>query len=281
VVQLMEDVLIRSLLPVRDPRGHKGTFGRVYVLGGSVGYTGAPVFAAEAAARMGSGLVFLDTPADVWQVVAARCRSAMAAPLPEKDADVLGRIGELHPDVALIGPGLGKSKRLRNLALLLTEELDCPLVLDADGINAAAEHIDILPARRGPTVLTPHEGEFIRLGGDLSGGRERGALQLAEKTGAVVVLKGPGTVVASPDGRCRINTTGGCALAKGGSGDVLAGMITSLIGQGAEPFDAASAAVYLHGLCGDLAAEKLTDWCVIPEDLIDTIPVAMRTLLER
>jgi len=204
----------------------------------------------------------------------------MASPLGETPAAVLRRVAQLRPDAALVGPGLGQDRRLRELALLLAEELAVPLVLDADGINAAAAHIDVVQGRREPTVLTPHVGEFLRLGGDLSRGREQGALDLARRTGAVVVLKGPGTVVAAPDGRCRVNTTGGCALAKGGSGDVLAGLVVSLIGQGAEAFDAACLAVYLHGLCGDLAAEELTDWCVTPEDLIARLPAAVKHTLQ-
>ena len=129
-------------------------------------------------------------------------------------------------------------------------------------------------------MLTPHEGEFRRLGGELSQGREAGALALAAESGAVVVLKGPGTLVAAPEGRCRVNTTGGSALAKGGSGDVLAGLIVSLMGQGLAPFDAASLAVYLHGRSGDLAAADLTDWCVTPEDLLAYLPRAIKRLLE-
>ena len=276
----IDRALAARLLPRRDPLGHKGTFGRVLVLGGSVGYTGAPVFAAEAAVRMGSGLVFLDTPAEVWPVVAARCRCAMASPLPEGEEALLARLTELRLDALLAGPGLGQSQGLRHLALLAAERWQGPLVLDADGINAAAGHIDILRGRQAPTVLTPHEGEFLRLGGRLEKGRETGALNLARETGAVVVLKGPATVVAAPDGRCRVNTTGGCALAKGGSGDVLAGMVLSLLGQGAEAFDAAALGVYLHGLTGDLAARQLTDWCVTPEDLIAWLPQAVGTLLE-
>jgi len=269
--------LAASLLPARDPDGHKGTFGKVTVIGGSEGYTGAPVFAAEAAGRCGSGLVFLGTPGEVYPIVAARCDSAMAFPLPEREM-LLRRIEK--NDAVLIGPGLGSSLKWRGLALWLLEKLACPVVLDADGINAAAEHIDSLNRTAAPVVLTPHEGEFLRLGGDLLRGRERGAVMLAEKLNCTVVLKGPGTVVAAPDGRVRINTTGSCALAKGGSGDVLAGMILSWIGQGISPFDAASLAVWIHGRAGDRRACRLSEYSVLPSDLVGEIPCCIKELLE-
>ena len=244
-----------------------------------MGYTGAPVFAAEAAARMGSGLVFLDVPGEVWPVIAARCRCAMASPLPTDQEKALDRPAALKAGAALLGPGLGRDPALGRLVLELLERLSVPVVLDADGINALGTHIDRVRRRAAPTVLTPHQGEFLRLGGDLSRGREAGAQALAAGSGGVVVLKGPGTVVAAPDGRCRVNTTGGCALAKGGSGDVLAGLVVSLIGQGADPFNAASLAVYLHGRSGDLATAELTDWCVTPEDLMTYLPKAVKELL--
>jgi len=269
--------ICRALLPKRAAEGHKGTFGRVCVIGGSTGYTGAPVFAAEAATRTGSGLVLLGTSAEAYPVVAVRCDSAMAFPMPNRYQDLLERLSGC--DAVLLGPGLGTDLRLRQTVRSLLDDLPMPVVLDADGLNAVAAHIDSLKRRSAPTVLTPHEGEFQRLGGGLSEGREAGALRLAEETGCVVVLKGPGTVIAHPDGRLRRNTTGSNALAKGGSGDILAGMILSLIGQGAEPYDAASLAVYLHGRCGDMAEEVLTAYGVTPTDILRAIPAAIRELL--
>jgi len=169
--------LAAALLPERKADGHKGSFGKVCVIGGSVGYTGAPVYAAEAATRSGSGLVFLGTPAEVYPIVTGRCDSAMAFPLPEDREVLLQRLSSY--DAVLIGPGLGVERELRELALYLLEQLACPVVLDADGINAAAAHIDRLKNRAVPTVVTPHEGEFLRLGGNLSHGREAGAAKLA------------------------------------------------------------------------------------------------------
>ena len=270
--------LARRLLPTRWADGHKGTFGRIYVVAGDVGYTGAPVYAAEAAARTGSGLVFVGVPQVVYPIVAARCATAMAQPLPEDREKLLERLKGC--DAVVLGPGLGRSQAAEELVLFLLEKLECPVVLDADGINAAAVHIDVLRGRRCPTVVTPHEGEFLRLGGDLSLGREEAALAAARELGCVLVLKGPGTVTAAPDGRARCNTTGNCGMAKGGSGDILSGMIASLIGQGAEPFDAAACAVWLHGRSGDLCQRQMTAYAMTPPDMVERLPEVFRELLE-
>lgn len=267
-----------GLLPPRRADGHKGDFGRVYVAAGAIGYTGAPVYAAEAACRTGSGLVFVGVPREIYPIVAARCATAMAQPLPEDREALLEQMSRC--DAAVIGPGLGRSPQAEALTLFLLERLSIPVILDADGINAAATHIDVLRDRRWPTVVTPHEGEFLRLGGDLSPGRETAALAMARKLGCVVVLKGPGTVVAAPDGRARCNTTGNCGMAKGGSGDVLAGMIASLVGQGASPFDAASCAVWLHGRAGDLCRRDMTAYAMTPSDMIGCLGAVFRELLE-
>ena len=262
----------------RRADGHKGTFGRIYVVAGDVGYTGAPVYAAEAAARTGSGLVFVGVPQAVYPIVAARCATAMAQPLPEDREVLLERLKGC--DAVVLGPGLGRSRAAEELVLFLLEKLECPVVLDADGINAAAAHIDVLRGRRCPTVVTPHEGEFLRLGGDLSLGREEAALTAARELGCVLVLKGPGTITAAPDGRARRNTTGNCGMAKGGSGDILSGMIASLIGQGAEPFDAAACAVWLHGRSGDLCQRQMTAYAMTPPDMVERLPEVFRELLE-
>ena len=269
---------VRRQLPRRRSDGHKGTFGKVYVLGGAVGYTGAPVYAAEAAVRSGAGLVYAGVPGEVYPIVAARCAAAMARPIPRTYKELLAEMAGC--DVWVVGPGLGRAARTERTVCSLLEDLEGPVVLDADGINAAAAHIDVLKGRRFPTVLTPHEGEFLRLGGDLSRGREDAALAMARALGCVVVLKGPGTVVASPDGRTRRNTTGNCGMAKGGSGDVLAGMIASLAGQGADLFDAASCAVWLHGRAGDLCARRLTAYAMTPPDLVEGLPETFRELLK-
>lgn len=270
--------LARRLLPPRRADGHKGDFGRVYVVAGAVGYTGAPVYAAEAAARTGSGLVFVGVPEAVYPIVAARCATAMAQPLPEDWEELLARLSRC--DAVVLGPGLGRSPQAEALTLFLLERLEAPVVLDADGINAAAAHIHVLRDRRFPTVVTPHEGEFLRLGGQLSLGWEPAAQAMARALGCVVVLKGPGTITAAPDGRTRRNTTGNCGMAKGGSGDILSGMIAALVGQGAAPYDAAACAVWLHGRAGDLCSRELTEYAMTPPDLLARLPAVFRELRE-
>ena len=225
--------LLKPALPQRQLDGHKGTFGKLLIVGGAVGYTGAPYLTASAAVRTGCGLVSLGVPETarlVWE-------------------------------------------------LLKTEK---PLVLDADGINALSGHIDLLDARRGrPTVLTPHEVEFARIGGDLSrGDRERAAQDFAMAHGCVLVLKGHRTVTASPEGDVLVNTTGGSGLAKGGSGDVLTGVIASLMAQRADALRAAAVGVWLHGRAGDLAEQELTAYSVTPEDVVRKLPDAIREILE-
>ena len=272
---------VKNLLPARDPYGHKGTFGKVLCICGSVGYTGAPVFASRAAVRTGSGLVFLAVPESIWPVCAVKSDEAMPFPMPDMDGRLHGCFTQLRQraegcDAILAGCGLGRSAGLDELVRdILT--FPQPLVLDADGINAIASHMDVLQRRRGRvTVLTPHEGEFLRAGGDLSRGRIDAAVDYAVKYGVHLILKGHETVVAAPDGRYRINTTGNSGMAKGGSGDVLAGMVLSLLGQGMEAFDACCAAVYLHGRAGDLAAADKGERGMTPTDLLESIPYALK-----
>ena len=276
---------VKERLPRRDPWGHKGTFGKVYCLCGSVGYTGAPVFAGRAAMRTGSGLVYLGVPAAVWQVTAVKSDEAMPFPLPDRDGKLSrsaeGAIREriASCDAVLIGCGLGRSDESDQLVRRLLD-MEKPLILDADGINALQHHINTLSVRRDRvTVLTPHEGEFVRVGGDLSSGRERAAREFALQHGIYLVLKGHRTIVAAPDGRMAVNTTGNAGMAKGGSGDILSGMLLSLLGQGMAPFEACCAAVWLHGRAGDLAAADKGERGMIPSDLLEQIPYAMKQLI--
>ncbi len=278
-IQSVEAPFVQAVLPPRKADGHKGTFGKVLVVGGAVGYTGAPYLAAEAAVRSGCGLVFLGVPESIWPIEAARCVSSMPFPLPEKDGlfsdkALQGLRDKLAGcDVLALGPGLGRSDRVTRLVhgLLETEK---PVVLDADGINALAGHMDKLDARRGRvTILTPHDGEFARIGGDLThGDRVRAAREFAQAHGCVLVLKGHRTVVAVPEGNVLVNTTGGSGLARGGSGDVLTGIIASLLAQGATAVQAAAAGVWIHGRAGDLASARLSAYAMTPEDVIGSLP---------
>lgn len=265
-------------LPRRRRDAHKGDFGRVFILAGSVGYTGAPVFAANAAVRTGSGLIFLGVPEEIWGVVALKCAEAMPYPL-ERDLDaILKHIS--GSDAVLVGPGLGLGAG--ELVRSLVPRLDQPLVLDADGLNALSGHMQLLDARTAPTVLTPHEGEFARLTGCSLPVADRvaAALEFAAANNCTVVLKGYRTVTAAPDGRVWVNTTGNPGMAKGGSGDVLAGMILSLIGQGIPASESAAMAVWLHGRAGDLAAQRFGEYSMTPSDLLDELPRAILELSE-
>ena len=285
-VEAVTGDMVRAWLPPRPADGHKGTFGRVYALAGSVGYTGAPVLATRAAARSGAGLVYLDVPEDAYPVVAVKCDEVMPRPLPGEGGQLSARAlpaaleRSSGCDAALLGPGLGRGAAVEELALGMLEKAACPLVLDADGLNAAAAHMDVVDRRKAPLVLTPHDGEFARLGGDLSGGDRLGAARdFARRHRCVLVLKGHRTITAAPDGRALVNTTGNSGMAKGGSGDVLSGVILALLGRGMDPFLAAAAGVYLHGLAGDLCAARLGEWGMLPTDLVETLPQAFRTVL--
>ena len=285
--QTVEADFVRAALPERKADGHKGDFGKLLIVGGAEGYTGAPYLTASAAARSGCGLVYLGVPEGIWAVEAAKCVSAMPFPLPEKQGvlsyKALQKIEEKLSgcDVLALGPGLGRGEQAARLVCDLLLRTEKPVVLDADGINALAGHIDILDRRRDRvTILTPHDGEFARIGGDLSGaGRAQAARDFAAAHGCVLVLKGHRTVTVVPAGNVLVNTTGNSGLAKGGSGDVLTGIIASLLAQGATAAQAAAAGVWLHGRAGDLAAERLTAYAMTPEDVIRAMPEAFFEIL--
>jgi len=269
---------VDQLLPVRDRDAHKGCFGRVLLLCGSVGYTGAAALAARAALRSGSGLIFLGVPECVYPILAAKLDEPMVFPLPDDGA---GRLSSLavpevrrrleRCDACLIGPGLGRAPGILELVQTVLSSAPCPVVVDADGLNALEGHIDIVRGAAGSVVLTPHEGEFARLGGRLELEREAGAVRLAGETGAVVVRKGHNTVIT--DGKTLYrNATGNPGMATGGSGDVLAGILTSLLGQHIAPLEAAAAAAWLHGRAGDLAAAERGEYGLTPGDMIEALP---------
>lgn len=277
-------------LPRRARDAHKGDFGRVYILAGSVGLTGAPALAAAGALRSGAGLVKVGVPQSAYPAVAAKLLCAMPHPLPEKDGvvsgDALGGILKTcrGMDGVLIGPGWGMTGDAPGVARGVIEWVDAPLVVDADGLNALAGHIDVLDTRRDKvTVLTPHFGEFCRLlgVGEVPDDPYEAARELAVTHGCVLVLKGHRTLTAFPDGKTAVNSTGNPGMASGGSGDVLAGMIVSLLAQGFDPEWAVPAAVYLHGRAGDLAAEALGEYAMTAGDVVEHLPAAMREAEER
>lgn len=264
-------------LPRRQRDSHKGNYGKILVVAGSEGYTGAPVFAAQGALRSGAGLVYLGVPRDVYPIVATRCSSEMPFPLPEDPDDCVERAKTC--DVILAGPGMGRSPWAQQLIEKLITQVEKPLVLDADGLNALEERTQLLRQRKGLTVLTPHDGEFARLAGCALPLHDRveQARQLARDTGCVVVLKGHETLTVEPQGRVWRNTTGNPGMAKGGSGDILAGMIASFLGQKqlAErvscPAELVAWAVCCHGAAGDAAAALCGEYGMLPDDTLRAV----------
>lgn len=283
-IQALTRESLKGALPVRRRESSKGDYGRALLICGSVGYTGAPFLAAEAAVRSGAGLVFLGVPRDIYEIVAVKLNEAMPFPLPSEDGrlssrsieEILRRLEKC--DVCLVGPGLGRSQGVSEVVFEIIRKSRVPLVIDADGINALSANINILDEAACPIILTPHEGEFKRLGGDLSKGREEGALAFIREHSCTLVLKGSGTVIAFSDGTAVRNTTGNPGMAKGGSGDVLAGMITALLAQRIPLKTAVSAAVWLHGRAGDILREELGEYSMTPTDLVYALPRAFKEL---
>lgn len=271
-------------LPRRDPVSHKGDYGRVLIAGGCVGYTGAPSLCAQAAVRSGAGLVYLAVPEAIYGVTAVKNDEAMPFPLPcgtdgmflrEGAAVLLEKLGQC--DVLAAGPGMGRGKGAVELVLDVLSGSDTPAVVDADGLYGLSRDISVITRRGGPVVLTPHEGEFIRLGGRLTGDRVSDARAFAGRWGCTVVLKGHRTVVAFPDGEAFISTRGNAGMAKGGSGDVLTGIVAAMMGQ-FELKRAVTTAVFLHGLAGDLCRDRLGEYAMTAGDLVRALPEAAKIL---
>ena len=272
---------VLSALPQRKADAHKGDFGRVLLLCGSRGYTGAAALAAMGALRSGAGLVYLGVPESIYAIEAVKLTEPIVFPLPEEDgkfsAKALPQVLKMLPkmDAVLIGPGLGRSEGTADLVCAVLQDFSGPVVVDADGINVLARHMDILRGRHHPTVLTPHPGEFARMGGDISQGREVSALSFAGEYGCILCLKGHGTVITDGD-RCYRNPTGNPGMAVGGSGDVLAGIVVSLIGQGIDPLEATACAAWLHGAAGDRCAEEKGQYGILPSDYLEVLPQLMK-----
>ena len=267
---------VLHILPDRETNAHKGDFGKLLLLCGSRGFTGAAYLAAMGALRSGAGLVFLGVPESIYAIQAVKLNEAIVFPLPDecgklsKDAipEILQRLPKM--DAVLMGPGLGQSTGVFDVVKTVLDRADCPVVLDADGINVVAAHRDILRGRTAPTILTPHAGEFARLGG-AAGDRQAAAEKMAQDLKCTVLLKGHNTVIT--DGvSTYINPTGNPGMAVGGSGDVLAGIITGLLGQGIAPLEAAACGAWLHGAAGDLCAAETGQYGMLPTDMVAVLP---------
>lgn len=264
-------------LPRRRAVSHKGDYGRLLILGGSVGYTGAPVLCAKAAARCGAGLISLGVPRDIYEITASRLLEPMPFPLESEEgrlsmAALPGVLDALAAaDVCVLGCGLGRGGSLSELVRTLVKTSAKPPVLDADALYALGDDPEVI--RNAPTtpVLTPHEGEFKRLGGVLTGDRVSDALGFAKERECVLVLKGHRTICAFPDGEAYIVAAGNAGMAKGGSGDVLAGMIGAFMCQ-LPTKQAVITACAVHAAAGDLCAERLGEYSMLPSDMIEAIP---------
>ena len=272
----LEKDSVRALLPGRPTDAHKGNFGKLLLLCGSRGFTGAAYLAAMGALRSGAGLVFLGVPESIYAIEAVKLNEAVVFPLPDRDGalsrEAIGEIQRRLPqmDAVLLGCGLGLTEDTEALVCWALEHIPCPLILDADGITLAARHKDLLRGRTGITILTPHAGEFVWLGYSAEK-RQEAARLAARELGCILVLKGHRTVIT--DGtRTYINPTGNPGMAVGGSGDVLAGIITALVGQGLAPLEAAACGCWLHGRAGGECAETLGQYGMLPTDMLDALP---------
>lgn len=299
--ELLDDGLASALLPARGARGHKGAFGKLLVLAGSLDYAGAALLVCRAAGRAGAGLVTLAVPESLQPLFAAKVVEATTMALPEDDVEeidpepALARILDHDHDAIVVGPGLRPGLSTAELVRMLLAGTDdesvAPVVLDAEALRSLATMEGWWQGVRRPGVLTPHAGEFARLragsgldpdsDGDLADddpARARAARDAATTWGHVVVLKGARTVIAAPDGRVSVAPFENPALASGGTGDVLAGVIGSLLAQHLVPFDAARLGVYLHGLAGETVRERLGDAGLLASDLPDPIALARKRL---
>lgn len=272
---------VASHLPSREADSHKGTYGTLLTVCGSYGMAGAALLCARGALRSGVGLLRAALPQSVYSLLVEAIPEAVFAPVAERDgcfsADAIPALTDAlaTADAVVVGCGMGKGEGQTAVVRDLLSRSTVPVILDADGINAVTPHILAEETRLAPLILTPHPGEMARLLGvstaTVQADRREVACRLAQEAQAVVVLKGHHTLVASPDGAVMENHTGNSGMATGGSGDVLAGIIGSLVAQGVPPYEAAVCGVYLHGAAGDLAAAKRSEHGMLPTDLIEEL----------
>ena len=276
ITELNHDTVL-SILPDRDPWGHKGSFGKVLLLCGSRGYTGAAYLASMGALRSGAGLVFLGVPVSIYEIEAIKLNEPVVFPLPDADGMlseqaiplILERLPQM--DAVLVGCGLGLSEETGAVVRAVLEHATCPVIVDADGITLLKAHKDILRGRKYPTILTPHDGEFLRFGGCIDDDRMQSCARFSKEWNCIVLLKGHRTCISDGQAHYR-NTTGNPGMATGGSGDVLAGIITALLGQGIAPLEAAACGAWLHGAAGDLCAAQLGQYGMLPTDMLQVLP---------
>jgi NAD(P)H-hydrate epimerase len=274
-----EDVL--TILPDRKADSHKGNYGKVLLLCGSMGFTGAAALAAMGALRSGAGLVYLGVPESIYAIEAVKLTEAIVFPLPEENGKLSAKAIPIirnylkTMDAVLIGCGLGISTGTMAVLDAVLREFRGPVVVDADAITMLASCSERIKEREYPTILTPHEGEFRRLNIALEEERLTGAMIAARELGCILLRKGHESVIT--DGReYYINPTGNPGMAVGGSGDVLSGILVSLLGQGIQPLKAAACAAWLHGAAGDRCAEQLGQYAMLPSDMLQQLPYLLK-----
>ena len=280
---------MKSLIGKRKAETHKGDYGRVGVIAGSVGFTGAAYLTSFAALRTGSGYVFTYVPESIYQIMSIKLTEAIVLPVDdcgtgafsgESLNDLLEYISGM--DVLAVGPGIGVDANRTYLLKELIRSSKKPIVLDADALNCIAKEVSILGGGDAPLVVTPHPGELARLLGisvsEVQGNRVYYSELLAKKYNIIVILKGSETVVSSYNKETYINKTGNPGMATAGSGDVLTGIVASLIGQGLDVFEASKLGVYLHGKAGDLSSDRLGEHGMLASDIIDDLPIAIKNM---
>jgi len=268
---------------------HKGTFGRVFIIAGSVGMTGAAALSAAAAVKSGAGLVTIGIPESLNDILEVKVTEAMTLPLPETSGrsiglDALSKALNFASkcDAVVLGPGLSTRDETTEFVWRFIAECSTPMVIDADGLNAMAECPAIFKEAKAPIIITPHPGEMARLlstsVSKVQADRIGAVKTAAEKFSCTAVLKGARTLIATLDGKVMINPTGNAGMATGGSGDVLSGMLGAFLARGMKPHEAAAAGVYLHGLAGDLSAKQQGQICMVAKDIIDNLPKAVNKM---
>ncbi len=281
--------IVKKLLPVYKAEQHKYDRGKIMIIGGSTGMTGAPSLSAGAALRSGCGMVTVGIPESLNHIIEIKLTEAMSYPLPDS-------FGQLAPgayrsalefarkcNCAVIGPGAGRGRGTKEMVTHFLRDYSGTLLIDADGLNVLSDSLYNLKKTEPEVILTPHMGEFSRLIGlsseEILNNREKIAAEFAEKYNVVLVLKGKNTVVTNGND-VYVNTTGNEGMATGGSGDVLAGVIAALSAQGLSAVDAATAGVYIHGLAGDMAKERKSVYSLIASDIIENLPEAFKNITE-
>lgn len=276
-IRSLNQTAVQELLPNRLPDSHKGNYGKILLLCGSRGYTGAAALAAMGALRTGAGLVYLGVPECIYAIEAVKLTEPVIQPLPSENgtyavSSVKQVISMLDKkDAVLVGPGIGQSEGSLAVVQTVLEVFHGPVVLDADGINVLQQHKYILRERTAPTILTPHDGEFRRIGGILTSDRIASAANLANDLGIIVLLKGSETIITDSK-NCYLNSTGNPGMATGGSGDVLSGIITALLGFGIHPLEAAACGAWIHGAAGDVCAKEIGQYGMLPSDMLSVLP---------